>query len=214
MSSVTYRKQPAIHRTRGSVPLAGIDFPYRVQGLLWPEQVEAYLQTQLVFPSLHICCGESLLGNVRLDLFQENIDVRADAARLPFGARAFASVLCDPPYSGVFQWEHDMLNEMIRVADQRIIFQHWFIPVNRQGLLKKCRTFQLDQVMLTPDLSVHQKELRACLYDPHSGGFWVAEEDQNGESFQLGVERCRVWQPVAYFGRLQVISVFDRVNNF
>jgi ubiquinone/menaquinone biosynthesis C-methylase UbiE len=78
------------------------------------------------------------LGDVRLDM---NPAVRptvvADAARLPFSDAAFDTVLCDPPYNGQMQWNHDMLNEMVRVARQRVVFQHWFMPITPTGRMKK-----------------------------------------------------------------------------
>lgn len=69
--------------------------------------------------------------------------MRADAARLPFADESWDTVLIDPPYNGVFQWNHDMLSELARVARQRIIFQHWFIPVNKNGQFKKKHAFVL-----------------------------------------------------------------------
>lgn len=77
---------------------------------------------------------------------------------------------CDPPYNGKFQWNHDLLTELSRVASKRIIFQHWFIPANPTGTYKKAQEkFILSDVL--------------------------------------------VWQPKTYFGRVQVVSVFDAVSN-
>ena len=93
-----------------------------------------------------------------------------DAAVLPFADESFASVLCDPPYNGKFQWNHDLLKELSRVASQRIIFQHWFIPADPEGQWKKWHKFSLREAY--------------------------------------------IWQPRTYFGRVQVISVFDASVNF
>jgi hypothetical protein len=167
MSTVTYKNQPAIHATRGAVPLAGTTHLYTVKKVLWPESIEDFLDTLLVGNSLHVCCGLSKLGNVRLDLDPNvNPDVIADAARLPFSDNSFDTVLCDPPYNGKFQWNHDVLSELSRVASNRIVFQHWFLPANKFGQYKKANEkFQLSQVY--------------------------------------------VWQGQTYFGRAQIISVFD-----
>ena len=81
----------------------------------------------------------------------------------------FETVICDPPYNGNFQWNHDLLAELSRVASKRIIFQHWFIPANPSGTYKKAQEkFLLSDVL--------------------------------------------VWQPKTYFGRVQVVSVFDAVS--
>lgn len=168
MSTVTYKNQPAIHQTRGAIPLAGTAYLYTVTKLLWPREVEAFLATILIPPTLHICCGMSKLGDIRLDLYAENVDVKADAARLPFPNDSFATVLIDPPYNSKLQWMHDMLSELSRVANTRIIFQHWFSPVDKAGRYRKKHAFTL-----------------TALYN---------------------------WMPKTYFGRMQIISVFDHIE--
>lgn len=170
MATVTYKNQPAIHKTRGAIPLAGTTHLYTVKKVLWPESIEEFLDSLLVGNSLHVCCGKSMLGNVRLDLDPENNpDVIADAAKMPFADNSFNTVLCDPPYNGQMQWNHDLLSELSRVAQNRIIFQHWFIPANKFGQYKKAQEkFQMSQVY--------------------------------------------VWQGQSYFGRAQIISVFDNVS--
>ena len=168
MSTVTYKNQPAIEKTKGAVPLAGTSHVYTVKKVLWPEAVEQLLQSLLIPRSLHVCCGKSRLGDVRLDSDPLNEpDVIGDATHLNYPDESFESVLCDPPYNGIFQWNHDLLCELSRVASKRIIFQHWFIPADPNGLWKKWHKFQLNDVY--------------------------------------------VWQPKTYFGRVQVISVFDAI---
>lgn len=167
MGTVTYKHQPAIHKTRGAVPPEGTSYLYRVTKLLWPKEVESYLESLLLGRSLHICCGKSRIGDVRLDLY-EDVDIRADAARLPFTDQSFDTLLIDPPYNGKFQWNHDMLSELGRVAKRRFIFQHWFSPVDKSGRFKKDHQFVLTD-----------------LYN---------------------------WPPKSYFGRMQIVSVFDRIG--
>lgn len=167
MTTVTYRNQPAIHASRGSVPLCGNARPYTVKKVLWGDDISAWIESQFVGECLHVCCGKSALGDVRLDLNEEAVDVRADAARLPFADKSFPTTLCDPPYNGIFQWNHDLLAELARVTSQRIIFQHWFLPVDKERRFKKCHDFTLTD--------------------------------------------AAIWQPQTYFGRVQVISVMDRV---
>jgi len=164
-SSVTYKNQPAIQVTRGTVPLAGNSHVYTVNKLLWPGEVEALLESLLIGRSLHMCCGKSKLGTVRLDLHEAGVDLQVDAAHTGQPDKSFDTVLCDPPYNGEFQWNHDLLDEMARLASRRIIFQHWFVPANPNGLYKKANNFRLTDIY--------------------------------------------VWQPKTYFGRAQLISVFD-----
>jgi hypothetical protein len=167
MSTVTYKNQPAIHATRGAVPLAGNSHLYTVKRVLWSEAIEEFLPSLFVGRTLHVCCGKSLLGDIRLDLDAENNpSIICDGAKLAIASNAFDTILCDPPYNGKFQWNHNLLAELARVASQRIIFQHWFIPANNHGLYKKAQ-----------------------------------------DKFHLS--EAYVWQGQAYFGRAQIISVFD-----
>jgi hypothetical protein len=166
MPTVTYKNQPGIEKTKGAVPLAGTRHLYTVAKVLWPEEISVVLEGLLIPQSLHVCAGFSHLGDVRCDNDKRcTPDVLCDGARLPFADESFESVLCDPPYNGVFRWNHDLLSELSRVARQRIIFQHWFIPADPNGQWKKWHKFRLSAAYL--------------------------------------------WQPRTYFGRAQVISVFD-----
>lgn len=153
MSTVTYKHQLAIHRTRGAVPADGNDWPYQVTKILWPGAVEDWISARLLGRSLHVCAGLSRLGDVRLDLYAAGVDLAADAARLPFAAESFDTVLCDPPYNGRFQWNHDVLSELARVAARRIIFQHWFLPFDRHGRYKKDHRFCMNELATWPPKS-------------------------------------------------------------
>ncbi len=172
MTTVSYKHQPGIDASKGNVPLAGTSHVYTVSKLLWPEAVEDLLKTLLIGRTLHVCSGKSQLGDVRLDLYEPGVDICCDAADMHacVAENEFETVLCDPPYNGVFQWNHDLLNELARVASRRIIFQHWFIPANKDGRYKKAQ----------------EKFALSSLY---------------------------AWQPRTYFGRAQIVSVFDRVDS-
>lgn len=169
MATVTYKNQPGIDKTKGKVALEGNNHRYTVSKLLWPEEIETLIRSLLIGKTLHVCCGKSSLGDIRADRYEQAVDVILDANRLPFASRSFETVLIDPPYNGKFQWNHDMLSEMGRVAKHRFIFQHWFVPVDKNGRFKKDHSFKLIEPMYN-------------------------------------------WMPQSYFGRIQVISVFDRVG--
>lgn len=168
MANVTYKNQPAIDASHGKIPLAGTSHIYKVNKVLWPDSIEDFLKTLFIGRTLHACCGKSKLGDVRLDLHEDNVDIKCDASNMSLYVKdnEYDTVLCDPPYNGKFQWNHDLLKELSRVASKRIIFQHWFIPANSNGLYKK-----------------------------------------SNDKFYLG--DCYVWQPRTYFGRAQIVSVFD-----
>jgi hypothetical protein len=210
MATVTYRKQPAIHKTRGSVPLSGTSHIYTVGGVLWPDAVEEWIASKIVGSSLHICCGKSKIGDVRIDLFEPYIDVKADAARLPFPDRSFTTTIIDPPYNGSFQWNHDMINELIRVTEYRIIFQHWFLIANKDGQLKKAHVFELQELVYTPDLAMSKdSELVLAIYDKKAGTYTVAVEAL-GDDDVFNLTGSVAWQPRTYFGRAQILQIYDR----
>lgn len=167
MGTVTYKKQQsAAAALKAGVPLAGTSHVYKVNSVLWPEAVASFIETILIPKTLHVCCGKSTIGDLRVDLFDETADVKMDAAKMDFKDNSFETVLCDPPYNGKMQWNHDLLCELSRIASKRIIFQHWFIPADPYGQWKKFNEFRLKDIF--------------------------------------------VWQPKTYFGRVNVISVFDR----
>lgn len=171
MGSVTYKNQPAINKTKGKVPLAGTSHLYTVKKRLWNDAIEDVLKGLFVGKTLHLCSGYSQLGDIRIDIDPRvNPDLILDIENMKgkVGDKTFDTVLCDPPYNGKMQWNHNLLSEIARIAKQRIIFQHWFIPATPNGLYKKAQ-----------------------------------------EHFALS--DLYVWQPKTYFGRVQVISVFDSI---
>ena len=80
----------------------------------FPRDVEAFLQRLLVPPSLHVACGESALGDVRVDLVTRG-DVRGDMFHLPFRDESFASVLTDPPWHMPYHLRPRFAKELARV---------------------------------------------------------------------------------------------------
>ena len=144
MPTVTYKNQPAIHATRGAVPLAGNSHLYTVKKVLWPNSIQEFLTTQFIGNTLHICCGASQIGNVRLDLdIEHSPNIICDASKLCVKDNGFETVLCDPPYNGKFQWNHDLLKELSRIASKRIIFQQWYLITDKNGRFKKDHRFIL-----------------------------------------------------------------------
>ena len=173
MTTVTYKNQPAIEKTKGNVPLAGTAHIYKVGKVLWPNEITEFLKAQFIGKTLHVCCGKSTLGDVRLDIDPDNNpDIICDASDMSECVKdgEYETVLCDPPYNGKFQWNHDLLKELIRIASKRVIFQHWFLPARKDGGYKKAHdTWKMSS--------------------------------------------CYVWQPRTYFGRVQVVSVFDHIHH-
>jgi hypothetical protein len=97
----------------------------------FPPIVELEIQKWILHPCLHVCSGQSTLGDVKLDLY-EKADVKAAMRYLPFRPKAFASIIWDPPYAMHRQQTMPVLIELreaLRVGG-RLISLHYFDPSN------------------------------------------------------------------------------------
>jgi len=65
----------------------------------WPKDVEDYIKTRAEGLTLHICNGESNFGDLRIDRYSPNTDIRADMFRLPIREECFDTIACDPPWA-------------------------------------------------------------------------------------------------------------------
>ena len=99
---------------------------------IWPEHIEKRIGEQLISPSLHACCGKSLIGDIRLDLYEKDT-VQDDVLDMPWRDEFFTSVVCDPPHDMSKEWYEALYLELARVSSKRIIFQHWFLPCSQNG---------------------------------------------------------------------------------
>lgn len=66
----------------------------------WPKGIENFIRSKIEGYSLHVCCGESELGDVKVDKYVERKGVtKADAFDLPEELKGqFDTVICDPPW--------------------------------------------------------------------------------------------------------------------
>lgn len=94
---------------------------------IWEAEEHRLYQTLCVGSVLHVCCGHSLFGDVRVDRYTNSVDVHADYRWLPFKDKSFDSVICDPPWAkserldaGIIGW----LRELDRVTRHRIVIIH------------------------------------------------------------------------------------------
>src|SRR3989304_439062 len=86
-----------------------------------PPDSERWLVSMIRGSSINVCCGKSLVGDVRLDLLKPpraNSTETGDLfkARDKFGRESFDTVICDPPFNYYFRgakWIH-ALGDMAR----------------------------------------------------------------------------------------------------
>jgi hypothetical protein len=104
---------------------------YRL-GWRFPPIIEQEIRKWVISPSLHVCSGQSTLGDVKIDLFQDS-DIRADMGFLPILPSSFASVIWDAPYVGATIWKtRPTLAELalcLRIGG-RLIALHYMDPSN------------------------------------------------------------------------------------
>jgi hypothetical protein len=72
-------------------------------GWRFPQLIEHEIIKWILHPCLHVCSGQSPLGDIKLDLY-ERADIRADHCWLPIRSGHFRSIIWDPPYEGVTLW--------------------------------------------------------------------------------------------------------------
>ena len=118
----------------------------------WPKRVEEIIKKKIKGYSLHVCCGVSRLGDVKIDLLPQSKDViKGDVRNLPFRPNTFDTVLCDPPWHMPYHLRWKLLFEIRDVCKWggHIIFNSLWLPgikhcqlgeviVSRNGFPSNC----------------------------------------------------------------------------
>ena len=102
----------------------------------WPEDVERFIRNKCEGKTLHVCAGNSDLGDVTVDADPEREpDIVASMYDLPFDECSFETVLCDPPWKEVdiFQ-RHSLFYELVKLAKPqgKIIHNATWVPESDQ----------------------------------------------------------------------------------
>ncbi len=70
-----------------------------VKAWRWPKDVEDYIASRAEGFTLHVCNGESDFGDLRIDRFSMNTDIKADMLQLPIREESIDTIVCDPPWA-------------------------------------------------------------------------------------------------------------------
>jgi len=65
----------------------------------WPKDTEEYIRSRAEGFTLHVCNGDSAFGDLRIDLYSQNTDIKADMNHLPIREESVDTVVCDPPWA-------------------------------------------------------------------------------------------------------------------
>jgi hypothetical protein len=93
----------------------------------WRKDEEDFYRRQCLGSTLHVCCGKSFLGDVRLDIEATGAaNVLGDYRHLPFRDKSFDTVICDPPWAKRERLDAGLswIFELRRVARRRIVIVH------------------------------------------------------------------------------------------
>ena len=126
---------------------AGNQRPFLAPIPIRREEVTQTLQSLLLGRSLHLCPGESQIGDIRMELTIDANDTLSGLARLPFSDRAFKTVVCTHSSSYSDSCLREMYVEIARVAQSRIIIQAGHVPVDKDGNFIMSMAFRLTSIL-------------------------------------------------------------------
>jgi len=100
----------------------------------WPYEVEAKIKELIEGYTLHVCCGESTLGDVRINYPAKlGGNIIGDMFNLPIKPGSFDTVLCDPPWELPYHLRGRLLRQLrdSLKPNGRMIFNCFWFPKTR-----------------------------------------------------------------------------------
>lgn len=96
----------------------------------FPQAVEDFIVAQCDGFTVHIMNGDSQLGDLRIDKYSENTDIRADVLLLPLKDEVADTVVCDPPWSMDNRDKPKLMREIRRILKfgGKLIFNSTWNP--------------------------------------------------------------------------------------
>jgi len=105
------------------------------KAMSWELEVEKFVKSRMQGYTLNIPCGESQLGDVRIDvLIKPNVTTGGDMRQIPYPDETFDTVVQDPPWKIDFYNRWKPFLECVRVTKVggRIIYNATWIPASKQ----------------------------------------------------------------------------------
>lgn len=104
-----------------------------VEAFSWPGTVERFL-VEIIreTPLLNVCSGRTCFGDVRVDKYHPDAQVKADWCQLPFAPDSFGAVFADPPWNFAYREACSLfINEALRVAPVAYLMAPWVYGASR-----------------------------------------------------------------------------------
>lgn len=81
----------------------------------WPDTVEGFIRSRARGFVVHVCSGESDIGDLKIDLYSDKADIKADAFNLPLDDDVADTVVCDPPWELQYHLRGKLVKELRRI---------------------------------------------------------------------------------------------------
>lgn len=81
----------------------------------WPYYTEAFCTARARGFTVHVCNGESKLGDLRIDAYSSHTDIIADGRFLPLKDDIADTVVCDPPWEMQYHERGKLVKELRRI---------------------------------------------------------------------------------------------------
>ena len=110
------------------------------QTWVWEEEVSKWVKDRIKGKSLNVCCGTSMLGDVKIDLEPKlKGTLKGDMFDIQFADEFFDTVICDPPWKLNPMLRPRNFFELVRVCKVggNIIFNAKWIPKSKYVKLKE-----------------------------------------------------------------------------
>jgi len=100
----------------------------------FPEVTHDFIKSKCKGKILHVCCGNSDIGDIRMDIEWQwiqdrNTFVKADMFHIPLKPNSFDTVICDPVWNLPYHVRHKLiyqLRDMVKLNGILIFNCLWF----------------------------------------------------------------------------------------
>lgn len=114
-------------------------FPTIEPAWVWPDKVSRWIRERCEGRVLHVCCGKSTIGDVRIDRDPRNEpDIVADMDNLPVSPATFDTGVWDPPWKIDCFSRHEPYFELVRAVkpNGKLLVNATWIPFSQQTPLE------------------------------------------------------------------------------